>query len=65
MKAVQLNSYGENAKFEAPEIEKPQVKPGHLPVKIAASSVNTVDTMIRNMGEELPLSPVLPATPGI
>lgn len=65
MKAMLLNSYGENAAFEAAEIETPSVKPGHLLVKIAASSVNTVDTMIRNMGEELPLSPATPALLGM
>lgn len=65
MKAMLLNSYGENSKFEAAEIPKPEIKPGHLLVKIAASSVNTVDTMIRNMGEELPLSPATPALLGM
>ena len=34
-------------------------------VKIAASSVNTVDTMIRRMGPELPLSPKAPAILGM
>ncbi|MDF1756384.1 MAG: zinc-dependent alcohol dehydrogenase family protein [Verrucomicrobiales bacterium] len=60
-----INSYGENAAFQAVEIEKPEVRPGHVLVKIAASSVNTVDTMIRNMGEELPLSPATPALLGM
>lgn len=65
MKAMLINSYGENAAFQAVEIEKPEVRPGHVLVKIAASSVNTVDTMIRNMGEELPLSPATPALLGM
>lgn len=60
-----LHSYGEDAKFEAAEIETPEVKAGHVLVKIAATSVNTVDTMIRNMGEELPLSPEFPALLGM
>jgi NADPH:quinone reductase-like Zn-dependent oxidoreductase len=34
-------------------------------VKIAASSVNTVDTMIRKMGKDLPLSPDTPAILGM
>ena len=55
----------EEAKFELAEIEKPQVKAGHVLVKITASSVNTVDTMIRNMGKELPLSPDAPAILGM
>ena len=65
MKAMLINAYGENAVFEAAETEKPEVKAGHVLVKIAASSVNTVDTMIRNMGKELPLSPDTPAVPGM
>ncbi|MDF3128513.1 zinc-dependent alcohol dehydrogenase family protein [Kiritimatiellaeota bacterium B1221] len=65
MKAMILNTYGENAAFEATEIPTPDVKAGHVLVKISASSVNTVDTMIRNMGEELPLSPATPALLGM
>ena len=65
MKAMLLNSYGPEAPFEAPEIAKPELKPGHVLVKIAASSVNTVDTMIRNMGKDLPLSPDSPALLGM
>lgn len=65
MRAMQLNSYGEEAVFELVDIEKPDIKPGHVLVKIAASSVNTVDTMIRKMGPELPLSPALPALLGM
>jgi len=60
-----INQYGENAVFEVSEIEKPTVKANHILVKIAASSVNTVDTMIRKMGKDLPLSPVAPALLGM
>ncbi|TWT67580.1 zinc-dependent alcohol dehydrogenase family protein [Allorhodopirellula solitaria] len=65
MKTMQIRSYGEDAKFEVAEVEKPEVKAGHVLVKIAASSVNTVDTMIRKMGNELPLSPEAPAILGM
>ncbi|MEM1084131.1 MAG: zinc-dependent alcohol dehydrogenase family protein [Verrucomicrobiota bacterium] len=65
MKAMLNHRYGDDATFEAAEVDKPELKPGHLLVKIAASSVNTVDTMIRTMGEELPLSPELPAILGM
>lgn len=65
MKAMVLNAYGENAVFEAADVPKPEVKSGHVLVKIAASSVNTVDTMIRKMGKELPLSPDTPAVLGM
>lgn len=65
MQAMVINAYGDDAEFVATEIEKPVVKPGHVLVKIAASSVNTVDTMIRKMGKELPLSPDTPAILGM
>ena len=65
MKAMLINNYGEDAKFEVADVEKPEVKPGHVLVKIEASSVNTVDTMIRKMGKELPLSPDTPAILGM
>jgi alcohol dehydrogenase len=66
MKAMILNEYGENARFESTGMEKSAAKPGHVVVRVAATSVNTVDTMIRRMGqEELPLSPDLPAVLGM
>ena len=65
MKGMLIKEYGENAVFEVSEIEKPTIKAGHILVKIAASSVNTVDTMIRTMGKNLPLSPDAPAILGM
>lgn len=65
MKAMLVKAYGEDAVFEVADIERPEVKPGHVLVNIAASSVNTVDTMIRKMGKELPLSPDTPAILGM
>jgi NADPH:quinone reductase-like Zn-dependent oxidoreductase len=65
MKAMLVKAYGENSAFEESEIAKPEIKTGHLLIKIAASSVNTVDTMIRNMGKDLPLSPDTPAILGM
>jgi NADPH:quinone reductase-like Zn-dependent oxidoreductase len=65
MKAMMINKYGENAIFESKEIDKPVAKANEVLVKIAASSVNTVDTMIRNMGPNLPLSPAAPALLGM
>ncbi len=65
MKAMLLNAYGDNAVFETAEVIRPEVKAGHVLVKIAASSVNTVDTMIRRMGRGLPLSPDTPAILGM
>lgn len=65
MRAMIVNRFGNEDVFEAAEIDKPKVKPSHLLIKIVATSVNTVDTMIRAMGEELPLSPALPAVLGM
>ena len=65
MKAMILEQYGENAAFQVADLPKPVVRVGHVLVRIAATSVNTVDTMIRQMGQDLPLSPALPAVLGM
>lgn len=65
MKAMFVHEYGENATLKAGEIEKPALKPGHVLVKIAASSVNTVDVKILRMTEPSPLSPATPAILGM
>ncbi|MFT2110809.1 zinc-dependent alcohol dehydrogenase family protein [Marinomonas sp. 2405UD68-3] len=66
MKAMIVNQFGGSDVFTVAEIKKPEVKAGHVVVKIAATSVNTVDTMIREMGEDLaPLSPALPGILGM
>lgn len=65
MKAMLINAYGPDALFETADVETPTPKSGEVLVKIAASSVNTVDTMIRKMGKELPLSSDAPAILGM
>ncbi|MEQ8335618.1 zinc-dependent alcohol dehydrogenase family protein [Nisaea sp.] len=66
MKAMILDEYGDNAAFKPTDLAKPSVKAGHVLVRVAATSVNTVDTMIRQMGQEnLPISPDLPAVLGM
>ena len=65
MKAMVINAYGGTEVFEQADVAKPEVSAGHVLVKVAATSVNTVDTMIRQMGKELPLSPDLPAILGM
>jgi len=65
MKAMVINKYGEDAVFELEQVNKPELKEGHVLIKIAASSVNTIDTMIRTMGSNLPLSPQAPAILGM
>ena len=65
MKAMVIRDFGGPEAFEAAEIPKPDIKPGHVLVHIAATSVNTVDTMIRQMGKDLPIAPPLPAILGM
>ena len=65
MKAMVLNEYGDKAEFQLTEVSRPSAKAGHVVVRVAATSVNTVDTMIRQMGKDLPLSPDLPAVLGM
>lgn len=60
-----LNQYGTESIFQEAEVAKPQIKSEHVLIKIAATSVNTVDTMIRTIGHDLPLSPALPAILGM
>lgn len=65
MKAMIISQYGENASFEPREVEDPTLRNGEVLVKISASSINTVDTMIRNMGKDLPFAPATPAILGM
>ncbi|MEQ8738985.1 MAG: zinc-dependent alcohol dehydrogenase family protein [Hoeflea sp.] len=65
MKAMVLNEYGDKAEFQPADLRKPAPTPGHVLVRIEAVSVNTVDTMIRQMGKDLPISPDLPAVLGM
>ncbi|WP_114767391.1 zinc-dependent alcohol dehydrogenase family protein [Vibrio rhodolitus] len=65
MKAMVLNQYGDEAQFELAEIKTPDVSSGQVLIQVAASSVNTVDTMIKQLGENLPFSPQLPALLGM
>lgn len=65
MKAMVLTQYEPNASFELREVPTPIAKEGQVLVRIAATSVNTVDTKIRMAGKKLPLSPDLPAILGM
>lgn len=65
MKAMVVNQFGGTDVFALSEVETPKLKPGHVLVRIQATSVNTVDTMIRQMGAELPISPAAPAILGM
>ena len=59
MQAMVLTQYGPDANFEQIEVQTPEPDAGQVLVRIAATSVNTVDTMIRSAGNGLPLSPEL------
>lgn len=65
MKTMSLQAYGPDADFIPTEMAKPTAAQGHVVIRVAATSVNTVDTMIRAMGKDLPLSPDLPAILGM
>ncbi len=65
MKAMVLKQYGPEAAFDQADIAAPSAQPGQVIVRVAATSINTVDTMIRQMGKDLPLSPDLPAVLGM
>ncbi|SDR22282.1 zinc-dependent alcohol dehydrogenase family protein [Pseudovibrio sp. Tun.PSC04-5.I4] len=58
MKAMILNGLGECDAFELAEINNPSVTLGHLVVKVCATSVNPLDTMLRST--ETPWSENLP-----
>ena len=59
MKAMIIRRHGEPSVFRAAEIPVPRIGPSQVLVRVAATSVNSVDWKIRKLG--LPLSPDLPA----
>lgn len=65
MKAMIVNEFGGPEVFELADVKKPSIKSAHVLVKIKATSVNMVDTMIREMGSALPISPPAPAILGM
>ncbi len=65
MKAMVINEFGGTEQFTQSDIAEPTVKAGHVIVRIAASSVNTIDMMIRQSGADLPFAPQLPGVLGM
>ncbi|WP_424987927.1 zinc-dependent alcohol dehydrogenase family protein [Microbulbifer sp. S227A] len=65
MKTMTLAEYGPDAAFIQADLPRPVARDGHVVVRIKATSVNTIDTMIKAMGTDLPLSPALPAVLGM
>lgn len=49
MKAMVVKEFGGSDAFVLDDIPKPEVSAGNVLVKIVATSVNTVDMMIREM----------------
>ena len=65
MKAMALTQYEPKPVFELREVSTPVANEGQVLIRIAATSVNTVDTKICAAGKNLPLSPDLPAILGM
>lgn len=65
MKAQLIRSNGRPEVFEATEVEQPAVQPGHVLVKVGASSVNTADLMARALGPVVDFIPKPPAVLGM
>lgn len=60
MKAQVINSFGPPSVFELAEIPKPELKPGHIIIKVMATSINPIDCKIRS-GTVSAIAPNFPA----
>ncbi len=60
MKAQLINRFGDSSVFELTDIPKPIIKPGHVLIKVQATSVNQIDCKIRS-GAVPAISPDFPA----
>lgn len=60
MKAQIIKQFGDASVFELVDIPKPSIKPGHVLVKVYATSVNPVDCKIRS-GAVAAIAPDFPA----
>jgi NADPH2:quinone reductase len=63
MRALLLQSYGETPDFKLSDIPEPQMRPGHVLVRVAAASVNPIDLKIRKLRPSF--APPLPALLGM
>lgn len=59
MKAFVVKEWGEPEVFSEVELPKPEVKPGHVIIRVEATSVNPVDYRLRRFGWDI--APQLPA----
>lgn len=60
MKAQVIKQFGDPSVFELVDVPKPMLKPGHVLIKVYATSVNQIDCKIRS-GAVPALSPEFPA----
>ncbi|MGP7816267.1 zinc-dependent alcohol dehydrogenase family protein [Niallia sp. 01092] len=60
MKAQMIKEFGDSSVFQLVETEKPEVISGHVLIKVAATSVNPIDTKVRS-GAVPAAAPELPA----
>ncbi|MEP2428666.1 MAG: alcohol dehydrogenase catalytic domain-containing protein, partial [Tateyamaria sp.] len=65
MKTMALSEYGPDSSFALTELPKPTADTGHVIVRVQATSINTIDMMIRNMGPDLGFAPAAPAVLGM
>jgi len=60
MKALVLDAPGDASRFDLKDLADPVLKPGHLLVRIHASSVNPIDCKLRRRGTDLlPPAPIV------
>lgn len=59
MKAMIIAEPGPAESFRLQEVDKPELRPGHILVEVRATSVNPIDTKVR--AKKLPFSPEYPA----
>jgi NADPH2:quinone reductase len=60
MKAMVIRNYGGPEVFEIADVKQPEVKPGYVLVKVAASSINPIEIKIRS-GLVPAITPAFPA----
>jgi len=59
MRAMIIDEFGGPEVFKEADIPMPAMKPGHVLIRVHATSVNPIDCLIRTMGP--PFAPMLPA----
>lgn len=60
MQAYAIDQFGDPTVFKLVEVAKPNIQPGHILIRVAATSVNPVDYKIRS-GAVADIAPEFPA----